>query len=427
MGNDFCNCSFLDDEQNEEKNISYIQKQQLSIIPNRNQLKNKFNKNNKHVFYLKSSKVEIPYNGQLNDNPSIRINQLYIINRLKFLSKKIREFLIKKRVHMTTGEILTQKNDNNLLNTLFSFNRNNYLNTDTGEVANKNLSQIKEQNYQEKQIKKTFSPEQGYNENDGIVYIKLSDNSELEGIYYNNALNGFARVFFSNKDTYRGEIYNDCANGYGIYYFARHGCAYEGTWENNYKSGIGLEEWWYEAYYKGEFRNGKKNGLGTYMWKDGSFYEGEWLNNNIHGYGIFRNKDKKIYKGQFIMNSMNGYGEMTYLNNDSFFYGFWKENNKNGFGVEYSPRKDGRDKIYSGFWENNERHGYGALLNKKEDENNKNILAVWKKNKICKQFYTLDEFCQSIKQSGFENFLFFFERTFDEHISIIRNINNHGD
>ena len=163
------------------------------------------------------------------------------------------------------------------------------------------------------------------------------------------------------------------------------------------------------------------------MWKDGSFYEGEWLNNNIHGYGIFRNKDKKIYKGQFIMNSMNGYGEMTYLNNNSFFYGFWKDNNKNGFGVEYSPRKDGRDKIYSGFWENNERHGYGVLLNKKEDENNKNILAVWKKNKICKQFYTLDEFCQSIKQSGFENFLFFFERTFDEHISIIRNINNHGD
>ena len=36
---------------------------------------------------------------------------------------------------------------------------------------------------------------------------------------------------------------------------------FDWTWENNYKSGIGLEEWWYEAYYKGEFRNGKKNGL----------------------------------------------------------------------------------------------------------------------------------------------------------------------
>ena len=126
------------------------------------------------------------------------------------------------------------------------------------------------------------------------------------------------------------------------------------------------------------------------------------------------------------MNSLNGYGEMYNLINNSFFYGFWKENKKNGFGVEYSPRKDGADKIYAGFWDKNERYGFGILLNRKEDENNRNIIAVWKKNKIRKQFYVYEEFCQSVIQTGFREYLFFFERSFDEHISIIKNINNHG-
>jgi hypothetical protein len=421
MGNEFCNCSFLDNEEKKEENFTLIKDQQLSILSRRNQLKK-----SKHVFYLNSSKVEIPLNGELSNNPSIKINQIYIINRLKYLSKKIRDYLLKKRLYMNTGSMMTQKNDNNRLPTLFSANKNNFLNTDTGEAANKNLALIKERNYREKQLKKAFDPEEGYNENDGIVYIKLADNSEVEGIYYNNALNGFARVFFTNKDTYKGELFNDSANGYGIYYFSRHGCAYEGTWENNYKTGIGIENWWYEASYEGEFKNGKKNGIGTYTWIDGSFYKGEWFNNNIHGYGIFSNRDKTIYQGQFVMNSLNGYGEMYNLINNSFFYGFWKENKKNGFGVEYSPRKDGADKIYAGFWDKNERYGFGILLNRKEDENNRNIIAVWKKNKISKQFYVYEEFCQSVIQTGFREYLFFFERSFDEHISIIKNINNHG-
>ena len=132
-----------------------------------------------------------------------------------------------------------------------------------------------------------------------------------------------------------------------------------------------------------------------------------------------------MYKGQFVMNSLNGYGEMTNYKNKSFYYGFWLKNKKNGFGVELSPRNDGGDKIYVGFWENDVRYGYGILLNKKEDE--KNIYAIWKNNKINKEFFEFEEFAQSIIQSGFDKFLFFFERTFDEHISIIKNINNHGD
>ena len=421
MGNDFCNCNFLDNEEKKEENIASIQNQHLSILSGKKAFANK-----KHIFYLKSSKVELPFNLKLDNNPSIKLKQIYIINRIKFLSKKIREFLHRKRVTMTTGSVVTTNNDNNnRLITILSTNRKNYIVTDTGEIAHKNLSMINDQNYKSRYILKHFDVYDGYGENDGIIYIKMSDNSVLKGIFCNNALNGFSLVSYINKDTYKGELYNDKANGYGIYYFSRQGCAYEGFWEDNYKTGIGVENWWYEAVYEGEFRNGKKNGIGTYKWKDNSIYTGEWYNNNIHGFGIFKNKTKKKYKGQFVMNSLNGYGEMTNYKNKSFYYGFWKENKKNGFGVELSPRKDEGDKIYSGFWEKNDRHGYGILLNKNNKE--RDIYAIWKKNKISKQFYTLEEFIQSLKQIGLEKYLFFFERKFDEHMIIINNINTHGD
>ena len=424
MGSDLCNCNFVDNEEKKEENVSsYIQNQQLSILSGK-----KILKNTKHIFYLKSAKVEVPYSLKLeNDNPSLKLKQLYIVNRLKFLSKKIREFLIRRRVNMTTiGSVMTTNNDNGTgFNAILSTNKKNYINTDTGEIAHKNLSLINDQNHKTRQMIKYFNDYDGYNENDGIIYIKMADNSILKGTYCNNALNGFSLVKYNNKDTYKGELFGDKANGYGIYYFSRQGCAYEGIWENNYKSGIGVENWWYEAVYEGEFKNGKKNGVGTYKWKDESIYTGEWFNNNIHGYGIFLNKNKKKYKGQFVMNSLNGYGEMENLKNKSFYYGFWKENKKNGFGVELSPRKDDGDKIYSGFWDKNDRHGYGILLNKKNID--KNIFAVWKKNKISKQFYSLEEFIESIKQLGLERYLFFFERTFDEHLSIIKNINKHED
>ena len=125
------------------------------------------------------------------------------------------------------------------------------------------------------------------------------------------------------------------------------------------------------------------------------------------------------------MNKMNGYGEMTYFKNDGFYYGYWKDNKRKGFGVEYSPRKNGEDKIYVGFWEDSERYGYGKLFHKNEEENN--IMALWKKNKIIKTFRKNEDFFQMISQSGFGNYLFFFKQTFDDHIRIINNIRSDNE
>ena len=418
MGNRLCNCNFLFDDNEQEENISKIQNQELTIL-SATKLKGK-----SHYFYINSTKFELIPDSHLYNNPLMKIKQIYILNRLKFLSKKIRQFLLKKRTALTFGTLTSANYEDNNRLTVISTNKQNYLNTDTGDIAYNNLGLIKNQNYKQKNILKYFN-EEGYSEEDGILSIKYEDGTKLFGIYYNNALNGLTKILFPNKEKFEGELFDDEANGYGIYYFSRQGCEYEGYWDNNYKNGIGKERWWYRDNYEGEFKNGKKNGIGIYNWDDGSFYKGEWFNNNIHGWGIFNSKNKRIYLGHFIMNKMNGYGEMLYLKNNGFYYGYWKDNKKNGFGVELSTRKNGEDKVYVGFWKDNDRYGYGILFHKNEDE--KNIMALWKNNKIIRSFRIEKDFLNNVIQNGFENYLFFFQRTFDEHIRIINNLKNDNE
>jgi len=421
MGCKLCNCSFLYNDKEKEENISQIQNQELTILST-TKLKGK-----PFCFYINKSTFELLPNSNFYNNPYMKIKQFYIINRLKFLSKKIRQFLLKRRTGlMTYATYSTNVNNNEETNQFILRTNTNqkYLNTDTGDIAFNNLAIIKNKNIKQKNIKKYFN-EYGYSENDGLLNINYDDGTYLEGIYYNNALNGFTRIYFANKEVFKGEIFEDKAEGYGKYFFYRQGCEYEGYFENNYKSDIGIENWWHNDNYQGEFKLGKKNGIGIYKWRDESFYKGEWMNNNIHGWGIFNNKNKKIYQGHFVMGEMNGYGEMLNLKNDAFYYGYWKDNKKNDFGVEFSPRKNDKDKIYSGFWKDNERHGYGILLNKNKEE--KNIMAVWKGNKVIKIFNTEQEFIQNITQNGFDKYLFFFKRSFDEHIKIIKNIKNDND
>ena len=420
MGCKLCNCSFLYNDNEKEENISQIQNQELTILST-TKLKGK-----PFCFYINKSLFELLPNSNFYNNPYLKIKQFYIINRLKFLSKKIRQFLLKRRAGLMTYATYSTNVNNEEINQFILKANNNqkYLNTDTGDIAYNNLAIIKNKNIKQKNIKKYFN-DYGYSENDGILNINYDDGTNLEGIYYNNALNGFTRIYFSNKEVFKGEIFDDKAEGYGKYFFYRQGCEYEGYFENNYKSDIGIENWWHNDNYQGEFKLGKKNGIGIYKWRDESFYKGEWMNNNIHGWGIFNSKNKKIYQGHFVMGEMNGYGEMLYLKNDGFYYGYWKDNKKNDFGVEYSPRKNGKDKIYSGFWKDNERHGYGILLNKNKEE--KNIMALWKANKLIKEFKTEQEFLQNITQNGFDKYLFFFRRSFDEHMKIIKNIKNDND
>ena len=68
----------------------------------------------------------------------MKIKQFYIINRLKFLSKKIRQFLLKRRTGlMTYATYSTNVNNNEETNQFILRTNTNqkYLNTDTGDIA----------------------------------------------------------------------------------------------------------------------------------------------------------------------------------------------------------------------------------------------------------------------------------------------------
>ena len=425
MGNNFCKCNFLDeDESNKEEDITNKKNAPFAILAGDYKLK-EFS----FLFNVNNSMITITNNNLLSEkDPEILLKQIYVLNRLKTLSKKIRDFLISKRIGpmntiTSTYDMQITNPNNNRLNTLFSLNEYVKL-TDTGDIAYKNLSSINNTKKLRDAKKQHIKNETKISK--GIIHVKFIDNSEFKGYYENNTINGIGHFLFADKDLYTGEFYEDKAKGYGIYYFLKPGCAYEGMWNSNYKNGIGIETWWYGAKYEGEFENGKKNGVGFYKWKDGSTYYGEWMDNYIHGYGVFNNKNKKIYKGQFIMNSLSGYGEMSNYSNGNFYYGSWNKNKKNGFGVEFSPRNNGNDKLSIGFWKNNLRQGYCMLLNKISDENNRNIFALWKNNKISKQ-YDQEEFYRVVERNGFVKYLFFFTKTYSQHMCIIGNIKNYDD
>lgn len=47
---------------------------------------------------------------------------------------------------------------------------------------------------------------------------------------------------------------------------------YEGSWECDYKHGLGYEKFTDEAVYEGMYRNGKPEGVGKYTWRNGEKY-----------------------------------------------------------------------------------------------------------------------------------------------------------
>ena len=54
-------------------------------------------------------------------------------------------------------------------------------------------------------------------------------------------------------------------NGQGVF------SGYSGEWQDDQKSGYGVEIREKEGKYEGEFRGGVKEGDGLYMWEDGSY------------------------------------------------------------------------------------------------------------------------------------------------------------
>ena len=388
-------------------------------------------KKRRYNFYLNKPFL---VSSEIEEETKYKIKQIYAINRINFIIKKTREFLNKKyqkknsvenlknlllknpkMTKFKTSPLIQSDNDNNDQNiapkikkNIFSYN--NIVNKEINESEQKNIKLIRRTLYtSSSKLKKV---------REGVHILKLGENSHLIGKYSTNKRIYYTKTYFENNDILK--LYSDVTQikNYGIYYYYKIGCIYEGYWENNMKTDIGIEKRWDGTKYEGEYKDGKKNGIGIYIWEDNSIYFGEWLNNNIQGYGVFKNGDKSKYQGEFLLNKRNGYGELIKYKNGNFFFGNWSNNKKKGFGVEFSPRSNGNNKIYIGFWNGKYRHGLGIVLNKNKTKNN--IFGLWKDNKNTKNFKTLSEFLKKISSAGFSNYIPFFTKPYEEYEEIIK-------
>jgi hypothetical protein len=61
--------------------------------------------------------------------------------------------------------------------------------------------------------------------------------------------------------------------------------SYQGMFENDKMTGIGISEDAYMVKYIGEHKDGKRDGRGILQMPDGREYEGTWRENRMHGRG----------------------------------------------------------------------------------------------------------------------------------------------
>ena len=108
--------------------------------------------------------------------------------------------------------------------------------------------------------------------------------------------------------------------------------------------------------YIGEWLNGKRDGLGLLCLDNEFKFIGHFSENNIDGYGRFWNKNGDSYKGLWKNYQAEGWG-IYRIKTGAFFRGVWSENKPNGFGIERWPRGS----IFFGYYFMGNKNGIGVI------------------------------------------------------------------
>ena len=90
----------------------------------------------------------------------------------------------------------------------------------------------------------------------------------------------------------------------------KNGEKYEGFFNEDEISGIGIYIWKNNHIFEGFFEHGKMNGKGLYKSPNGSEYTGDYINNVKEGRGIFKWPNGRIYIGEFSDNKPHGKGTL---------------------------------------------------------------------------------------------------------------------
>lgn len=134
------------------------------------------------------------------------------------------------------------------------------------------------------------------------------------GEYKDKLKHGEGKVF-NNSSYYKGQWENDQRSGHGIEYqnFGLFKMKYDGEWKNNQENGHGkmtAKVLWMETVYEGEWKDGKREGYGKFIDKGGNIYEGEWVNDAPNGTGKFTLTNGETYEGEVKDWKRHGFGKV---------------------------------------------------------------------------------------------------------------------
>jgi len=239
---------------------------------------------------------------------------------------------------------------------------------------------------------------------DGIGTYKWADFTEYSGDFQNGEMTGFALLKFTNG-IYSGHVYQGIRHGHGILILYDAKVKYIGEFCNGKRHGRGtlyydiniqdqenmdnidedqIKKWLdpnfkSETYYDGSWDNDNRSGNGICRYSNNNEYSGEWRMNEKHGKGIMKwSAYNEIYSGEWIDDEPNGNGihiifndnidnididgitkhNFTKLNGLNWYYGEWKQGKRDGFGsYNYS-----NGALYRGEWKGNKKNGDGIYI-----------------------------------------------------------------
>ena len=185
-----------------------------------------------------------------------------------------------------------------------------------------------------------------------VVYPRIE--SEYEGTFQDNRRSGHGRAKNSDGSTYTGDWENNKRHGKGTAENSKG--TYEGEWQLDKKHGHGKFAWKNGEWYEGSWNNDKREGKGTmHFWING-VYEGEWKDDKKHGVGIITSRSGSYrVEGSFENDKLHGH--VKEVERDLQYEGEFKEGKRNGQG----KMKFSNGNVYEGQFFSNWRHGRGTF------------------------------------------------------------------
>mmetsp|Transcript_5957 Transcript_5957/g.14142 ORF Transcript_5957/g.14142 Transcript_5957/m.14142 type:complete len:390 (+) Transcript_5957:36-1205(+) len=139
------------------------------------------------------------------------------------------------------------------------------------------------------------------------------------------------------------------------------GTSYSGEWDDNKKSGYGVQVSPTGQKYEGQWLGGQRHGEGT-LWvpagkKLRKLYVGGWRHDKRHGRGSCFFKSGEFFQGSWEDGRMHGQGTLRYANGD-LYIGEWSEGQRSGQGTLNKANGD----CYEGSWLADKREGNGSFF-----------------------------------------------------------------